>query len=76
MSDDEECYCAALMRNEGPLCVFCELATDARLERLAKNLVIACMLDRAWSLGYAAAGDAYGMTDGTEWQPGTGRPAP
>lgn len=48
----------------------------AELRTLAANLAIACMLDRAWSLGYAAAGDAYGMADGTEWYPGTGRPAP
>lgn len=63
MSYDAECYCAT---NDGHLCVFCELESDSRLEKLAKNLAIGAALCRAYLLGMSACTCDVGPS-GHEW---------
>jgi len=49
MSYDAECYCAT---NDGLLCVFCEMASDARLRNIAHNLAVAGGMCASWWSGW------------------------
>lgn len=66
MSYDEECYCAS---NDGAQCVFCELATDARMERLAKSLAIGAALCEAFNRGLYNI-DCCNVFPSVNWWPG------
>ena len=73
MSYDFECYCAKDMH-----CVFCEMATVARLNVLATNLAWAASLCRAFTLGARRGFDvgAFPEIVSDEWRPGCQRQAP